>query len=43
MLDSYWASDFQAVVDVELPLTDLPAAQDRLDANDVIGKIVLHP
>ncbi|MCU1459171.1 MAG: alcohol dehydrogenase [Actinomycetia bacterium] len=43
MLESYWVSDFTAVVDVELPLADLPDAQDRLDANDVIGKIVLHP
>ncbi len=40
---AYCAGDFTAAIDEQYPLGDAAAAHKRLEANDVIGKIVLRP
>jgi len=43
MLDSYAISGFQPIIDSEVSLDQLGTAQERLAANDVVGKIVVVP
>jgi len=43
MLAYYWTAGFEPVIDSEFPLEDVRAAQQKMEADDVIGKIILHP
>lgn len=43
MLDSYFVSGFQPVIDSEVSLSDIGEAQERLVGNEVIGKVVVVP
>ena len=41
--DTFCTGDFTSVIDDQYPLADAAEAQTRLEANDVIGKVVLRP
>jgi NADPH:quinone reductase-like Zn-dependent oxidoreductase len=41
--DAFCAKGFRSVIDREYALADAAEAQHRLEANDVIGKVVLRP
>ncbi len=41
--DAFCQGDFDSVIDQQYPLADAADAQTRLEANDVIGKVVLRP
>ncbi len=41
--DTFCAGGFTSVIDEQYPLADAADAQTRLEANDVIGKVVLRP
>ncbi len=43
MLDYYWTTDFEAVIDSEYPLERVADAQRKMEDGDVIGKIILRP
>lgn len=43
MLAHCWTAGFRAVIDQELPLTEVVAAHERMETGDVFGKIVLRP
>src|SRR5579871_2099145 len=43
MIDYVLAGGFDPVIDRTYPLADTAAAQDRLEAGDVLGKVVLVP
>jgi len=43
MLDHYWTGGYQPVIDAEFALDDLAAAQAKLEAGDVIGKVLVRP
>lgn len=43
MLEFYWRSGFRQIVDSEFPLSEAAAAQRRMEAGDVTGKILLRP
>jgi len=41
--DTFCTGGFTSVIDEQYPLADAAKAQTRLEANDVIGKVVLRP
>jgi NADPH:quinone reductase-like Zn-dependent oxidoreductase len=41
--ESFCAKGFRSVIDRAYPLAEAAAAQTRLEVNDVVGKVVLHP
>lgn len=43
MLDYYWTAGFEAVIDSEFPLAQVGEAQRKMEAGDVIGKVLLRP
>jgi NADPH:quinone reductase-like Zn-dependent oxidoreductase len=43
MLAYYWAAGFEPVIDTVYPLDRLGEAQRRMEAGDVIGKLVVKP
>jgi NADPH:quinone reductase-like Zn-dependent oxidoreductase len=43
MLDYYWTGGFEAVIDSEFPLEGVADAQRKMEAGDVLGKILLKP
>jgi NADPH:quinone reductase-like Zn-dependent oxidoreductase len=43
MLDYYWTGGFEAVIDSEFPLNRAADAHRKLEAGDVLGKILLRP
>ncbi len=43
MLDYYWTAGFVPVIDSVYPLADVAEAQRRLEAGDVLGKVLLVP
>jgi len=43
MLEYYWTAGFEPVIDSEFPLDQVADAQRKLEAGDVIGKILLRP
>ncbi len=40
---TFCAGEFPTLVDSEFPLAEAAAAQDKLESNDVFGKIILRP
>lgn len=43
MLDHYWTGGYEPVIDSEFALSDLAAAQARLESGSVIGKVLILP
>jgi NADPH:quinone reductase-like Zn-dependent oxidoreductase len=43
MLDFYWQGNFDPVIDSEMGLAEAAAAQQRMEAGDLFGKIILLP
>jgi NADPH:quinone reductase-like Zn-dependent oxidoreductase len=43
MLSYYWTAGFETVIDSEYPLEQIREAQRKMEANDVIGKIIVRP
>jgi NADPH:quinone reductase-like Zn-dependent oxidoreductase len=41
--DTFCSGGFTSAIDEQYPLADAAAAQTRLEANDVVGKVVLRP
>lgn len=43
MLDHYWTGGYEPVIDSEFDLTDMAAAQAKLESGDTIGKVLIRP
>lgn len=43
MLEFYWDAGFEPVIDSEMPLEEIYEAHRKMEANEVIGKIVIRP
>lgn len=43
MIDYYWTGGFEAVIDSEYPLDAIADAHRKMDAGDVMGKIIVRP
>jgi NADPH:quinone reductase-like Zn-dependent oxidoreductase len=43
MLEFYWKGNFDPVIDSEMSLDEAVAAQRRMEAGDLFGKIILRP
>lgn len=42
MLEHYWTGGYEPVIDSEFPLDQLGAAQDKLEAGSVVGKVLIR-
>lgn len=43
MLEFYWESKFDPIIDSRFPLCDAAAAQARMESDEIVGKVLLLP